>query len=487
MNLLRPRKAAFTTLFLLIAMLISSAGEVHAQGSRPLNVVTYQTEDGMTIYGTLYLPAKTSQPAAGVILFAEPGWVVRTTLEQYGRVLSEKYGMAALTVDYRGNGKSVNGKLFELFSQEEIDNLQLDVRGAIKFLSSQKTVDPRRIGIMAAGVGSSPALAEAARNPSVQALALISGNLNDRARSYIKSRNDVPIMTVAGGDDKEGFLAMAEAHSLSKNKDSKFIQAHSGHGTSVFSRTEGLADNMMQWLADNVKAVGIETPISLNTEDGWTLHGRLRMPDGLADGQKFPAVAFSHGANHDMDTYEPLIKALVKKGIATVTYDRRGRNMDLNQTMPPAGTANDQNDMKAAINFLASQKSVDSNRIGIVGATAGNQPVFKAALGDARIKTIVCLTLENFTDPVKQFVTTMDIPVFFIASTEDLNTSRKPPDYPYLADNSKAAQAISKNKNTQLLIYDDAGRGSEMLKTKPELEGMIVRWFSEKLGVNRQN
>ena len=40
---------------------------------------------------------------------------------------------------------------------------------------------------------------------------------------------------------------------------------------------------------------------------------------------------------------------------------------------------------------------------------------------------------------------------------------------------------MSKNKFTELLLYDDAGRGSEMLKRKDELEPMIVRWFAEKL------
>jgi hypothetical protein len=33
------------------------------------------------------------------------------------------------------------------------------------------------------------------------------------------------------------------------------------------------------------------------------------------------------------------------------------------------------------------------------------------------------------------------------------------------------------------LMYDDAGRGSDMLKTKQELFGIITRWLQEKLGV----
>jgi hypothetical protein len=64
-----------------------------------------------------------------------------------------------------------------------------------------------------------------------------------------------------------------------------------------------------------------------------------------------------------------------------------------------------------------------------------------------------------------------------VASTEDVNISRG-----NLSDITKDAYLLSKNKYSQFVLYDDAGRGSEMMKVKPELEGMIVRWFEGKLG-----
>ena len=123
------------------------AGQAQSQ-----TVIKFSTEDGMSIYGTLYLPQSVSRPVAGVILFAEPQWIVRSTLEAYGRDLAGKHGMAALTLDFRGNGQSVNGKLFEHFSAEETAGLQLDVRAGIQFLSSPKMVDPKRIGLVAVGI-----------------------------------------------------------------------------------------------------------------------------------------------------------------------------------------------------------------------------------------------------------------------------------------------------------------------------------------------
>ena len=70
----------------------------------------------------------------------------------------------------------------------------------------------------------------------------------------------------------------------------------------------------------------------------------------------------------------------------------------------------------------------------------------------------------------------MDVRVFFVASREDVNVERG-----NLSEITRDAYLLSKNKYSQFLLYDDAGRGSEMLKTKEDLEGMIVRWFVDKL------
>ncbi len=214
------------TLLLLVVWLLAGVGELHSQtpnAARTETVVTYRTEDGMTIFGTLHLPTGVTQPVPGIILFAEPGWIVRTTLEAPGRTLAEKYHMAALTVDHRGNGKSLNGKFFDQYAPDEVEKLQLDVRGAVKFLSAQNGVDPKRIGILAVGVGANYALLEAGHDPNILALVVVSGSLDDRARNVIKSRPDVPIMFMVGPDDKEAFRENALGFSISGNKKAQFV------------------------------------------------------------------------------------------------------------------------------------------------------------------------------------------------------------------------------------------------------------------------
>ena len=141
------------------------------------------------------------------------------------------------------------------------------------------------------------------------------------------------------------------------------------------------------------------------------------------------------------------------------------------------GSANAYLDVKAAIEFLASQTAVDANRIGLIAATAGTAYALRAASGDKRIQTVVFMTAASV--PVgeeKQFLATSGKPVFAIASTEDINYNRGS-----LADSTREAYRMSNSKDSQFLLYDDAGRGSEILKVKPELQRMILRWFIDKL------
>jgi hypothetical protein len=114
--------------------------------------------------------------------------------------------------------------------------------------------------------------------------------------------------------------------------------------------------------------------------------------------------------------------------------------------------------------------------MGQIAATLGTLYGIEGAIGDTRIKAMVMLTQYVPSEKVKNFLSTSDTPVFFVASTEDLNYEAG-----NLADYTRTAYRLSKSKETEFLLYDDAGRGSEMLKGKPELTPMIVRWFKDKL------
>jgi dienelactone hydrolase len=316
---------------------------------------------------------------------------------------------------------------------------------------------------------------EASVNPRIQALVLISGTLSQAAKEYLKSENSVPLLGVVGKDDKKSFRELAQAYALSSNRSSDFLPAV-GHGAVMFSHTEGLEAKVVHWMEHNLKALGTEKEISFRSEDGLTLHGTLRLPDGATAGAKVPGVVLVHGAKHDQQTYHFMAREIAKHGMATLRFDWRGKARSENG----GSTTNVDRvdlDVKAAIQLLASQPVVDSNRIGLVAATAGTGHALRAANGDTRIQTMVLLTVASVPEgDAKQFLTTSGKPILAIASMEDINYNRGS-----LADSTREAYLLSNSEGSEFLLYDDAGRGSEILKVKPELEPMILRWLDDKL------
>jgi dienelactone hydrolase len=159
--------------------------------------ISYQTEDGWTIYGSFYLPEGTAAgPAPVVLMLTDPGWDVRSNYNVLALPLMKR-GFAALSIDVRGAGQSARGKHLGEVSLEDQTKLQLDIKGAVKFLASQKEIDAHRIAIVGTGVTAGYAAMEASDDPAIQALVFISGNIPAAAKSVIGSREDMPVLCIA--------------------------------------------------------------------------------------------------------------------------------------------------------------------------------------------------------------------------------------------------------------------------------------------------
>lgn len=463
-----------------------ASGPLLGQSSGPGTKVSFPTEDGWTIYGTLYAPeGSTSGAVPGVVILNEPGWVIRMIhANNIARFVREK-GMAVLTIDLRGSGTSYGEKDFERFSQEEIDALQLDIRGAVKFLSSQQNVDPHRIGILAAGVTAEYAVREAAANlDTIQSLVLITGTYSPKSLEFLRFRRDLPVLTIVSKDDPKSVqFASAQPYFASEHSASTLLLVMD-RGAAIFNRPGGIREEVSEWLAANLLSLGVDVPVSFRSEDGWTLRGNLFLPGGVDGNAKVPGVVFVHGINHDQQTWYQLAREVTQSGKAALVFDWRGVRKSIRDDgsweygvdLPSEQFAKMHLDVKAAVNFLASQARVDANRIALVAATATNNPAVRAVMGDARVKTFVGLSFYAPEADIKQYLSASDMPLFLIVNPDDVNA-----DGGSLADGTREVYRLSKSKFTELLLYDDAGRGSDMLKVKPELSRMIVRWLTEKL------
>ena len=444
--------------------------------------VNFQAEDGWMIQGTFYMP-KVAGLAPALVVLNEPGGPnlsqhIRQIGGNIGRGVAERIGMAALSIDVRGTGHSFGKKYFEEFSPEERDGLQLDIRGAINFLSAQKGIDPNRIAVIAPSATAEYAVREASHNVGqIKALVLTTGWFTEKSREYIRSRADLPILAIASQDETKRNQELASQPYFDSDNKGSSLMFVIDRGAAIFNRPGNVIEHVADWLKANVGALGTESDISFRTDDGWTLRGNLFIPDGL-ENKKVPAVIMVHGQNHDAQAWYYLAREIAKSGLAVMYFDRRGNGRSTyDKGSAPAGFgAGDARDVKAAVNFMTAQKSVDANRLALIGATALATAIVEASMDDPRIKTLVGLSLYGASDAAKQYISKSEVPLFLMASSNDVNA-----DGGSLADASRELRRLSKSKESELIMYDDGGRGSNMQQIKPELNGMIVRWLNEKL------
>ncbi len=467
---------------------LNAYGQEGAGTARPAETrkeVSFATEDGWTIYGTLYMPTNISGPVAGAVMLSEPGIRNRDVHSaNLARAVREK-GMAALTVDLRGTGSSYGKKDFEVFSPKDIADMELDIKAAVNFLGSQKNVDGHRIAIVGAGTMADNVVRAAAENPAaVQAIVLASARkLSAQSRDFLASRNELPVFALVGEKElKSSQEISAKPYFLSEN-DHSTILFGTDKGAGMFGRPPKVAEKVADWLAENVKGLGMVSDVSFKSQDGWTIHGNLYMPDVLDKNAKVPAVVFIHGMHHEQTAWFELAREVLKKNMAALVFDLRGNRKSINEGKGRVGVDLSQEesakfylDAKAAIDFMASQKGVDSSRIALATGTASCNQTVRAAIGDNRIRTIVAMSFYSPDPDVKKFLTTSDMPLLLLANLNDRNA-----DGVSLDEQTKEVYKLSKSKETQLMLFDDAGRGTNMLHEKPEVIPMILRWFDDKL------
>lgn len=123
----------------------------------PIYRVMFPTLDGLTIAASWSTPANTSGNIPVVILIhhfqnSDHLYDDRTIwFEFFGELLSQGYGVMA--IDLRGHGESFFTIAPGNMSTEDIDQMILDVDGAISWLKHRSDVDISRIAVVGGNVG----------------------------------------------------------------------------------------------------------------------------------------------------------------------------------------------------------------------------------------------------------------------------------------------------------------------------------------------
>jgi dienelactone hydrolase len=206
--------------------------------------VTIRTDDGVSLAATWYEPGTRVAPA--VILVHMLHKSRRDWDAVASRLASE--GIGALALDLRGHGES-SGTLPE-GEAADYSALVRDVLAARKYLSSRGDVQPSRMGIAGASIGANLAVLEAAADPAVASLALLSPTIDYRGLridAAMKKYGARPALLVASDDDAYASRSVKELQKAGGGVREALILNHAGHGTIMLGQDADLARTLVDW------------------------------------------------------------------------------------------------------------------------------------------------------------------------------------------------------------------------------------------------
>jgi dienelactone hydrolase len=210
--------------------------------------------------------------------------------------------------------------------------------------------------------------------------------------------------------------------------------------------------------------------VRFTTSDGVVITGTL-----YAAGGKPPAVLCLHQWRSDRGSFAALAKSMQAAGMTVLAIDMRGYGGSTKTTagksIRPDRRAGE--DIKAAMQFLRSHKSVDPARIGIVGASYGSSNAIIHAAGDAAVRAVVLLSpgLNYFNElpteePVRRY---RGRPMLVVSSDEDLRS----------VETIEAYRKI--DAGMEVKMYPNAGHGTDILDAGVGLDAVIISFLKKNL------
>jgi len=130
---------------------------------------------------------------------------------------------------------------------------------------------------------------------------------------------------------------------------------------------------------------------------GDLMAGKLFLPAANAP---VPVVIVCHGAGDWKENFFELCRYLVQRGIGALALDMHGHGQSGGERYC-VNTSLWADDVRAALDYLASRREVDARRIAAFGFSSGGTAVLEAALADSRLKALILLdaTVRNVLNP----------------------------------------------------------------------------------------
>jgi dienelactone hydrolase len=219
---------------------------VHPAGAQGVTqTITLRASDGVPIAATLYLPARRAGQVPAVILLH----MLTRTRDDWQPLASRlaDAGLAALAIDLRGHGASGMGP------EPAADDLGadlFDVQAARAFLKGRPDIAADRIGIAGASIGANLAVLQAANDPGVRSIALLSAGLDYRGLridAAMKKYNERPALIVASQDDPYALSSARQLAGAGTGMRELKLLNDAGHGTVMLTRQPDLIAALVDW------------------------------------------------------------------------------------------------------------------------------------------------------------------------------------------------------------------------------------------------
>ncbi len=219
---MRCAKSFFAVAAILLAVAVDAAAQRR---------VTFRAADGAVLTGAYYEPS--ARPAPGIVLLP----MLRRTHADWDTTASQlsDAGFAVVALDYRGG--------------DEVGYAS-DVKAAKAFLRERPEVIPGRIGIAGASIGANLAVLDAADDPGVLSIALLSPGIDYkglRTEAAMKRYGARPALLA--GSTKDPYSARTIRHLTTIGPGLREVRLTDAvaHGTVLLSRDPELIPALVDW------------------------------------------------------------------------------------------------------------------------------------------------------------------------------------------------------------------------------------------------
>ncbi|MSO56353.1 MAG: hypothetical protein EXQ55_05440 [Acidobacteria bacterium] len=198
----------------------------------PSRRVSIRAEDGAALTGAYY--ESTRRPAPGIVLLH----MYRRSHTDWDAAASQlaDAGFAVLALDFR--------------QTEDLATLSIDVRAAKGFLRERAEVVPGSIGLAGASIGANLAVLDAADDPGVLSVALLSPGIDYRGlRTEAAMRQYAARPALLVGSTRDPYARRSIQHLITIGSGTREVRLTDSvaHGTTLLSRDPELIGALVDW------------------------------------------------------------------------------------------------------------------------------------------------------------------------------------------------------------------------------------------------